>query len=227
MIKNKNRKNIKELTTAFPLDMTSSEYMYAFNQDENKPMKNNILTEQTTYAVANSINFEIKTEKANVTILASNREGESSQDRDYQGSLLGIYRLGEYLTKNNAADNVYIQCDINGKPLKFDDPDYGMALPANKTISYFSYTKDGKIGTSDLNDNNFIELSETDYRESINLSQDQSYQASLDAPDLCPYLLSSQRKILPWLSRRNSLCLLHLRPGPGRRRHHHVVQRLQ
>ena len=183
MIKNKNRENIEELTTAFPLDRDSPDYMYVFNQDENKPKENNILKEQTTYAVANSINFEIKTEKANVTILASNREG-GSYDRDTMGSVLGIYRLGEYLTKNNSADDAYIQCDSNGTPLKFDDPDYAMALPANKTISYFSYTKDGKIGASDLNDNNFEELTQTNYIQSVNLSEDtsSSYTASLDAP---------------------------------------------
>lgn len=181
MIKNKNRKNIQELTTAFPLDMTSSDNMYVFNQDETKPKDNGILKEQTTYAVANSINFEIKTEAANVTILASNREG-GSYDRDTMGSVLGIYKLGECLTKNNTADNVYIQCDSKGNPLKFDDPDYAMALPANKTISYFSYTKDGKIGTSDLNDNNFKELTQTNYIQAINLSEDGSYSASLNAP---------------------------------------------
>lgn len=182
MVKNKARKNIEELTTVFPLDMTSSDYQYVFHQDETKPANGDILTEQTTYAVANSINFEIKTAYANVTVLASNREDGSFDERDLKGSILGVYKLGGYLRKKNSDDTTYIQCDKDGNLLRFDDPDYAMALPANRTISYFSYTQNGKVGTSQLGQDVFSELTSASYTPAISLSKVNGYSAYVNAP---------------------------------------------
>ncbi len=139
MIKNKKRANITSLTTNYKV--TSSGNMYVIEDTDNN-----------TYSVANSINFDIKTEYANVTILASSYEGEFSSYTKKYNSMLGVYKLPE-------GDNSLTT--VSGEQFKvptgssWDDPDYAMLLTCDRAISFFDYQTDsssgyGQIGVQDL-----------------------------------------------------------------------------
>lgn len=133
MIKDKKRKNIAKLTTNFLLDSSDSMYIL-----DSKPEAGN-------YSISNSINFEIKTEKANVTILASD------ESKSKQGSMLGVYKLPDAFMKK---DSLNVPKKSDGKELTWTEPDYGMVLPKTQTISFFEYDKtrpEGeKIGSAEL-----------------------------------------------------------------------------
>lgn len=142
MVKNKKRANILELTTNYKL--TSKGNMYVIEDRVND-----------TYSVANSINFDIKTDYANVTILASSYEGDFDNSKK-NNSMLGIYKLPE-------GENANTLEDVKGEALKipkdtsWKDPDYGMLLTCDRAISFFDYQRQneigsgyGKIGVQDL-----------------------------------------------------------------------------
>lgn len=152
MIKDKKRKNIGQLTTCFPLDGSGEMYVLdKENPDQNKkPDPNN-------YVVSNSINFEIKTDYANVTILASN----NNDGRDDLGSLLGIYKLPSTL-KQPSGQSAYVPSNDN-EELTWNNPDYAMALVANRAIDFFEYKTTngiGKIGSAQLGKNYFLDNQE-------------------------------------------------------------------
>ena len=177
MIKDKKRQNISCLTTTFPLDMQSNENMYVFNEDTSQPSSGKILTNQTSYAVGNSINFEIKTEYANVTILASNSES----NHDFYGSVLGIYRLPNYL-KIPSGQSSYVPCDTNGNQKTWNDPDYAMALSPNKALSFFSYdSQTGTIGKGSLDDDSVHALSSSS-DGSFSLAEDSNRNEKIQEP---------------------------------------------
>ena len=140
MIKNKQRANITQLTTNYKL--TSSGKMYVIEDSDND-----------TYSVANSINFDIKTEYANVTILASSYEGVFSNSKK-KNSMLGIYKLPEGSNSEALKEVTGEQFKIP-KDTSWDAPDYGMLLTSDRAISFFDYVKDssktyGQIGVRDL-----------------------------------------------------------------------------
>ncbi len=182
MIKDKNRNNISELTTCFPLNGNEgSANMYVFNEDKTQPSSGDILTNQASYVVGNSINFEIKTDMANVTILASNSNKESGPDTS--GSMLGIYKLNNTLKKVNSLDNIYAMCDESGNLNSWSTPDYGMVLSANFDISYFNYDGSGNIGTASLDDKNFTKITSNDMgSKSLAIIGQSSYSTSLASP---------------------------------------------
>ncbi len=152
MIKNKKKQNITELTTNFKLDNSGD--MYVFGQDDSVTSEGTVYTGQTSYVVSNSINFEIKTDMANVTILASNYENDNNVYS--KGSMLGVYKLPDNLTIASSG-NPPVPCDSNGKALTWQNPDYAMALPANKAISFYEYKSDsiGRIGRKKLGSDYF------------------------------------------------------------------------
>lgn len=150
MIKDKKRKNIGQLTTCFPLDCSGR--MFVQSSDLNN-YDNNVVPNDN-YVVSNSINFEIKTDYANVTILATNNEDDNKKQQ--KGSLLGIYKLPSYLKK--ISENAYVPCnnDNGNGELKWSNPDYAMALVANKAIDFFEYDG-GKVGSAQLGADYFSE----------------------------------------------------------------------
>ncbi len=152
MIKNKKKQNITELTTNFKLDNTGE--MYVFGQSDDVKDQGTVYSDQTSYVVSNSINFEIKTDYANVTILASNYENDNQVSS--KGSMLGVYKLPNNL-KIASSGNPPIPCDEKGNILSWNNPDYAMALPANKAISFYEYKSDsiGRIGRKALGANYF------------------------------------------------------------------------
>ncbi len=152
MIKNKKKQNISELTTNFKLDNSGD--MYVFGQDDSVTSEGTVYANQTSYVVSNSINFEIKTDMANVTILASNYENDNNVYS--KGSMLGVYKLPDNLTIASSG-NPPVPCDSNGKALTWQNPDYAMALPANKAISFYEYKSDsiGRIGRKKLGSDYF------------------------------------------------------------------------
>lgn len=156
MIKNKKKQNITELTTNFKLDNSGD--MYVFGQDDSVTSEGTVYTGQTSYVVSNSINFEIKTDMANVTILASNYENDNNVYS--KGSMLGVYKLPDNLIIASSG-NPPVPCDSNGKALTWQNPDYAMALPANKAISFYEYKSDsiGRIGRKKL-DADYFEATE-------------------------------------------------------------------
>lgn len=130
MVKDKKRKNISQLTTNFYLDGSGKMYINNPSQDD--------------FSISNSINFEIKTENANVTILAGSKEDEDS--------MLGIYKIPSEKEKP-LGETAYVPTR-GGKEMTWSDPDYGMVLRKKSQISFFEYNN-GKIGSADLGDSYF------------------------------------------------------------------------
>lgn len=140
MIKDKKRKNIGQLTTCFPLDC------FSLGGSEKRMFVQGSNPDPHNYVVSNSINFEIKTDYANVTILATNNEQDSNTRKNY-GSLLGIYKLPSTLKKPDG-ESAYVPCN-GGDELTWSNPDYAMALVANRAIDFFEYDG-GKVGSAQL-----------------------------------------------------------------------------
>ena len=93
--------------------------------------------------VSNMINFEVKNDLANVTIVAAPTDNTKA-------SVLGIYKLddsdfsGSIDYESSSYEIMFNQ--------KYDNPDYAFFMPSNSRLSYFDYrvnnlTKKGEIGT--------------------------------------------------------------------------------
>ncbi len=176
MIKNKKKQNISELTTNFKLDNSGN--MYVFGYDDSNG-NNGTYKSQTSYVVSNSINFEIKTDVANVTILASSYENQNESN----GSMLGIYKLPETL-KIPSGESTPVPYLDDGNMLTWNNPDYAMALPANKAISFYEYKSEnstGKIGRKSLDTNYFsnddVVTSSNNSSVQVDTSRDSFYLA--------------------------------------------------
>ena len=133
MVKDKKRKNISQLTTNFYLNGSGPMYINNPTQDD--------------FSISNSINFEIKTENANVTILAGSKTNIDS--------MLGIYKIptGQTNMMQPQGETAYVPTRY-GKEMKWSDPDYGMVLRKTSQISFFEYNN-GKIGSADLRSSYF------------------------------------------------------------------------
>ncbi len=99
---------------------------------------------------AKTINFEIKSHEANVTVVCGNVDTSKS-------SALGVYRI---------TDDDYAVSDLGvpyiDKP--YNEPDYAFFLPNDEHLAYFDYVSDssntvGKIGNYD-SDGNFSEATD-------------------------------------------------------------------
>lgn len=130
MVKDKKRKNISQLTTNFYLDGSGKMYINNPSQDD--------------FSISNSINFEIKTDNANVTILAGSKKDEDS--------MLGIYKIPT--EKENPLGETAFVPTRDGKEMTWSDPDYGMVLRKKSQISFFEYNN-RKIGSADLGESYF------------------------------------------------------------------------
>ena len=93
--------------------------------------------------VGNMINFEVKTNLANVTIIAAPTDAS-------KGAALGVYKLN---------DNDFFG-DISNYTLRFsklsNNPDYAFFMPKTSNLAYFDYkynetTNKGEVGTYDNN----------------------------------------------------------------------------
>lgn len=173
MIKDKKRKNIGQLTTCFPLDC------FSLDGSEKRMFVQGSNPDPHNYVVSNSINFEIKTDYANVTILATNNEQDSNTRKNY-GSLLGIYKLPSELEKPDG-QSAYVPCN-GGDELTWSNPDYAMALVANSAIDFFEYNG-GKIGSAQLDKTYFSNEQEvTKDRNNLAIKADLSLTNYLASP---------------------------------------------
>lgn len=127
MLRNSLGGEIRALSCNFALPDLSlaNSKMYCINDAENG------------YPAANTINFEVKTNTANVTIVA----GQTDVTKP---AALGIYKIGKTIEERSFN---------NGLPyvnLTFEQPDYAFFMPANDRLTYFDYGVDennvGQIG---------------------------------------------------------------------------------
>lgn len=147
-IKNKSGGNIASLSANRRLVSTASpqsESAYRpsnYNERFVIPDTKGSKPSETDYTVANTINFKIDSENgANVTIVASNREPNSSQ-RKRRGSVLGVYKLPDSLKQSSSDSRYYVPNGID-----WGNPSYGRLLPSTDRIEYYDVSKDGVVGT--------------------------------------------------------------------------------
>ena len=138
MLKTNLRQEVSSFAASFALpDMTPyggvDKKIYCLEDEENKKYVNNM------------VNFEIKNDLANVTVIAAPTDLSKP-------SALGIYRL------DNSDFEGSIDYAIDDYNLRFtqkyDNPDYAFFMPTDSNLSYFDYrvnslTKRGEIGTFD------------------------------------------------------------------------------
>ena len=97
--------------------------------------------------ISNSVNFEVRTDYANVTVVASPAEKNKA-------AALGVY-------KTDYAENI---ADKSYDPSKhFDDPDYAFFMPRDERLAYFDYNTnknsgEGEIGVYDHSTSSFKKL---------------------------------------------------------------------
>ena len=98
--------------------------------------------EQNPY-VSNMVNFEIKNELANVTVIAAPSDNSLP-------SALGVYKI------DNSDFTGHIDYTMDDYDMRFtqsyDDPDYAFFMPTTNSLAYFDYrvnslTQKGEIGT--------------------------------------------------------------------------------
>ena len=126
MLKDSLNIDISNFSASFALPDLSHKTSYWFSKDEKK-------------YIENTINFEITTPYANVTVVAA------PMDRD-KPAALGVYNIDnqEYFTENY----------MYTKP--YNEPDYAFFMPDDNHLAYFDYTVQdgvGKIGTYDSSGN--------------------------------------------------------------------------
>lgn len=118
---------------------------YSFNDATTEILKPRMWClddESAGYPAANMINFEIKTEVANVTVVAAPNESKKA-------AALGVYRTDIEGVPSVYSNKKYIPCD-------FENPDYAFFMPKEEHLAYFDYAiddektndiKKGQIGT--------------------------------------------------------------------------------
>ena len=118
---------VRSLASSFAtpdLSLSGSRMFCIDNEDYGKP-------------AANMINFEIKTNTANVTVVA----GLVDNSRP---AALGVYKIGDQRSTYNNQPYVNIA---------YNNPDYAFFMPTTDNLAYFDYTVNnegiGKIGTYD------------------------------------------------------------------------------
>ncbi len=125
MLRNSLGQEIRSFSSSFSTpDMSGSGYkMYCIDdEDYGRP-------------TANMVNFEIKTNTANVTIIAGLTDNTKPAS-------LGVYKIGDSREYNQGLPYVNIN---------YDNPDYAFFMPTDDHLAYFDYNVDtennvGKIG---------------------------------------------------------------------------------
>ena len=133
MLKNNLRQDIGTFSASFDTpDLTpgaSETKAYCLQDQEGKKY------------VSNMVNFEIKNDMANVTVIAA------SANRSLP-SILGVYRLDDSNDFSGDPSNYTLYFTQ-----KYDDPDYAFFMPDDNHLSYFDYRVNsnhkGQIGTYD------------------------------------------------------------------------------
>ena len=136
MLKDNLRQDISSLSASFALPDLTPKYgvettAYCLEDGENKKY------------VSNMVNFEIKNEMANVTVIAA------PTDRS-KPSALGVYKLddGDF---EGSIDYEHFDYNLRFKQ-RYNNPDYAFFMPDDNHLAYFDYhvnsqTKVGEIGT--------------------------------------------------------------------------------
>ena len=141
MIKDTLRQEVRSLSASFALqDLSNSTAIARYIEDG----------ENNKY-VSNMVNFEIKTNYANVTVIAAPTEYGKA-------AALGVYKLDDADFSNNKFNQ------------KYNQPDYAFFMPDDNHLSYFDYRVDknkqngrrGEIGVyTDAQGQNFVVANET------------------------------------------------------------------
>ena len=132
MLKNNLRQEVSNLSASFVLpDLTKtigSDYTrsYCLQDGEGKRY------------VGNMVNFEIKNDLANVTIIAA------PSDRT-KPSALGVYKIDD-----NDFSGVYDSSYTLEFTQKYNDPDYAFFMPTDDRLAYFDYRVNGTTGKGEI-----------------------------------------------------------------------------
>lgn len=141
MIKDTLRQEIRSLSASFALQDLSNSSANAYYIEDGEHNK----------YISNMVNFEIKTDYANVTVIAAPTEYG-------KGAALGVYKLDNSDFSNNKFNQ------------KYNQPDYAFFMPDDNHLSYFDYRVDkekqngrrGEIGVyTDTQGENFVVANET------------------------------------------------------------------
>ena len=125
---------IERLTCSFATpDMSYS----SSTTEQNKPKRFCVKNTEFGNPAANSVNFEIKTKMANVTVVAGLADINSP-------AALGVYRI------DNTGRTVYNASLSYINDREYDNPDYAFFMPTDNQLAYFDYKVDennvGHIG---------------------------------------------------------------------------------
>ena len=105
---------------------------------------NNLLAFTEGGEIANTVNFEIYSAWANVTVVASPYDSDKP-------AALGVYRIEGDQNWSRLGENSYLYSR------HFENPDYAFFMPKDERLAYFDYEVDqsgvGKIGTRSSNGN--------------------------------------------------------------------------
>ena len=151
MLKNNLRQEVSSFAASFACpDLTpfqgAARTVYALEDAEQNPY------------VSNMVNFEIKNEMANVTVIAAPSDNSKP-------SALGVYKLDD----SDFEGSIDYQMDNYNLTFKqsYDSPDYAFFMPTTNKLTYFDYrvnslTQKGEIGTYDSNGTFTVASNSTD-----------------------------------------------------------------
>lgn len=151
MLKNNLRQEVSSFAASFACpDLTPfqgvARTVYALEDAEQNPY------------VSNMVNFEIKNEMANVTVIAAPSDNSLP-------SALGVYKLDD----SDFEGSIDYQMDNYNLTFKqsYDSPDYAFFMPTTNKLTYFDYrvnslTQKGEIGTYDSNGTFTVASNSTD-----------------------------------------------------------------
>ena len=131
MLKNNLRQEVSSLSGSFALpDLTQvvggiPTYAYCLEDSEGKPY------------VSNMVNFEIKNDLANVTVIAAPTDPTLP-------AALGVYKLDDGDFSGNIA-NYQMKFDQN-----YSDPDYAFFMPTDNNLAYFDYRVNGTTSKGEI-----------------------------------------------------------------------------
>lgn len=151
MLKNNLRQEVSSFAASFACpDLTPfqgvARTVYALEDAEQNPY------------VSNMVNFEIKNEMANVTVIAAPSDNSKP-------SALGVYKLDD----SDFEGSIDYQMDNYNLTFKqsYDSPDYAFFMPTTNKLTYFDYrvnslTQKGEIGKYDSNGTFTVATNATD-----------------------------------------------------------------
>lgn len=150
------RNSLGQEISSFSASFATPDLSYAVNTSEELKPKMYVIdnggdeSAKIHYPAANMVNFEVKKEVANVTVIAG-------LVNNSKPAALGVYRLSDE-TRYGSGDAQYVN-------KQFEDPDYAFFMPTDDHLAYFDYkvvTVDGqrvgKIGVyENANENSWVD----------------------------------------------------------------------